>query len=101
MNATSNQPSVASEPALSTEAVIGIVELIVAVFVPLIGFPLRRLLSKKLAQQPMQRSQEPQLELGLAFPTSTTTHGLVFATCTKYTFFSSATFSDSPGRVRI
>lgn len=61
--ATSNQPSVASEPALSTEEIIGIIGLLVAVFVPLIGFLLRRLLSKKLAQQPMPLyfTQEPQL----------------------------------------
>ncbi|KAL1394049.1 hypothetical protein HDK64DRAFT_296238 [Phyllosticta capitalensis] len=103
MNSTSiDQYSVPSGSGLSSEAIIGIMGLVLAVFVPLVGFLLRQLLSKKLAKEPMQwnYAREPQLaELGLGFPESISGHHPRFATCLYYTFSTSAVFSDGLNRV--
>lgn len=114
------QPSAAGKSALSSEAIIGIIGLVLAAFVPLIGFLFRRVLFKTLSKDPTRCifSTDPQLgqsniasqftdlglmnfwpELGLALPTSTTGNHRSFITCTHYSFSTSTAFTTSFDRV--
>ncbi|KAK8243603.1 hypothetical protein HDK90DRAFT_127655 [Phyllosticta capitalensis] len=64
MNGTSAiQPPAAGKSALSSEAIIGIIGLVLAAFVPLVGFLFRRVLFKTLLKNPTRCnfSTDPQL----------------------------------------